>query len=243
MTVAETDPWLDVAAARLPLAHLDALAGVRDRADVRILVEDDRVWVKWAASRGDVLRGLVAVPGVQFLTTRDGEWFPFNRRIPVAEGPPLGEWDAVSRHLHPQSLAWKRPDDDPLPGVALRIVRGEGPRPTTALACDLTTLAGWADAATTLELSRVSASRSGGRVLLRGERLPAIASAVRYWGDNVLIPLGFVAEPDLPASVIREAVGAAEIEIVVIDESGIEIVPADAFAPLTRAAVRAGATS
>jgi hypothetical protein len=63
-------------------------------------------------------------------------------------------------------------------------------------------------------------------------------SAVRLWGDDLLVPVGFRPDPDLPPATLREAVGAEADELVVLDEAGAEVVPRAAFAPLTRAGVR-----
>lgn len=232
------DPWLSVAAARLPFMDLNALSPLRDRPDVRLHLDADWVWVRWGGSREAVVRCLLPVPGIEFFTRNGGEWYPFARRIPLQAGPPKGEGDSLPRHLSPEPIRPTWPTNEPLLPISPQLVRGGEVRPTTALSCDLEMLHGWARRATTAELAHVGAARSGKRVLLRGDQLPAIATAVRYWGTTLFVPLGFHIAPDLPSALIRDAVGATNTEIVVFDESGIEIIPNNAFAPLTRAAVR-----
>ena len=68
--------------------------------------------------------------------------------------------------------------------------------------------------------------------------LPALEEGVRFWGTELLLPLGFRAEPDLPHSAIRRAAGATSDELAVLDDEGIEIIPRAIFKPLSRAAVR-----
>jgi hypothetical protein len=102
-------------------------------------------------------------------------------------------------------------------------------------------LAAWADVVTTLELAAVRAARCGNRVLLLGSKLPSLSESTRFWGTDFLLPVGFGTEPDLPASLVRTAIGASAHELAVFDETGIDLVPRSAFEPLTRAGVRLAA--
>jgi hypothetical protein len=78
-------------------------------------------------------------------------------------------------------------------------------------------------------------------VLLLGSRLPPISDAVRYWGEAVLVPLGYRPEPEVPPAALRAAAGAADEELLLLGEAGAELIPRGAFSPLTRAGVRLGA--
>ena len=68
--------------------------------------------------------------------------------------------------------------------------------------------------------------------------LPFMPDGLRFWGTELFVPLGFRAEPDLPASAIRSAAGARPDELAVLDEDGIELIPRAIFKPLSRAAIR-----
>ena len=57
----------------------------------------------------------------------------------------------------------------------------------------------------------------------------------------MLVPVGFRPEPDLPFAAVRAAVGAADGELVLLDPDAADLIPAAAFAPLTRAGVRLAA--
>jgi hypothetical protein len=74
-----------------------------------------------------------------------------------------------------------------------------------------------------------------------GSRLPSIPGSVRYWGEDVLVPLGYRPDPDLASKTLRAAAGAADDELLLLDEAGAELVPREAFLALTRASVRLGA--
>ncbi len=71
-----------------------------------------------------------------------------------------------------------------------------------------------------------------------GDRLPAIAGAVRFWGRTVFLPLGFRCEPSLPESALRDALDLSSDEMVLLREDGVEIVNRGVFRPASRAALR-----
>jgi hypothetical protein len=71
-----------------------------------------------------------------------------------------------------------------------------------------------------------------------GIRLPALADGLRFWGSDVLIPLGYRAEPPLAERALRAAVGAGPDDVVVMDGDGPELIPRRAFRPLRRAGIR-----
>jgi hypothetical protein len=81
-------------------------------------------------------------------------------------------------------------------------------------------------------LARTGA-RPPGRV-----RLPALGEGLRFRGCDVMIPLGYRAEPDLADRALRQAVGAEPDDLVVLDDEGAELVPRQAFRPLSRAGIR-----
>jgi hypothetical protein len=233
-----TDPWAAVAAARLPAGRLDALAPVRDRGDVVVFPAGDVVWVRWAASHAEVIRCLLPVAGVELFTTRAGEWYRFGRRVPVADRPPDGDGRPLAGVIVPGPIVSIAPGDEPVEPVALTLVRSTEPKPVTALMCELADLRGWAETATTAELQAVRGAVCGSRVILRGSALPSIPGATRYWGESVLVPIGFRPDPDLPPGMIRAAVRAADDEIVLLTETGADLVSVAVFEPLTRAGLR-----
>jgi hypothetical protein len=232
------DPWSEVSAARLPAAALEFLAPLRRHDDLLVFRVSDAIWVRWSPPRPEVVRCLLPAPGMTLFVQSRGEWRRFQRRLRSSVQPPDGEGEKIASLLGPAPFEPISPAIAAAPPIALRLVPGGQPSPASALACRIADLAPWADSATTLEIQSVRAARCGGRTLLLGARLPSIPSATRYWGEALLVPLGRRPEPDLPIAILREAVGAAEDELVLLDESGAERILRSAFQRLTRATIR-----
>ena len=137
----------------------------------------------------------------------------------------------------------------------------ENVRPASALRCRLGPLADWAEHAPSACIESLSGAWCAEAevdpddaevlVLLKADtrpqteshpvgwgRLPALEGALRYCGDEVLIPLGYRPEPGLVERALREAVGAGPDQLVVLDETGPELIPQEAFRPLSRASIR-----
>jgi hypothetical protein len=235
------DDWAGVTEARVPLAALPRLARLRDRPDIRVVTADGVAWVRWTSSRADAVRALRPAPGVTFFRVENSVRFPFGSRLPTSEAPPTDD-RPLSSILLPAATEPTPPDEFLPPRVSLQLVRGGGPQPATALVCPLESLRQWADTATTAELAAFTGLMSGGRAVLFGAKLPAIPDATRFHGAGVLIPLGFRLDPDLPPSLIREAVGAAGDEVVLLTADGCDRIPRDRAEPLTRAGLRLALT-
>ncbi|MEO2088427.1 MAG: hypothetical protein ABGY75_02885 [Gemmataceae bacterium] len=235
------DDWEGVTEARVPFAALPRLARLRDRADIRVAEAEGVAWVRWTTSRTDVVRALLPEPGVMFFRVVNGVRFPFGSRLPTSDAPPADDRPLASVLL-PAAAEPTPPDEVPPPRVPLRLVRGGGPQPATALLCPLESLRHWADSATTAELAAVSGVVSGERAVLFGAKLPAIPDATRFYGTGVLLPLGFRLDPDLPPAVVREAVGATTGEVVLLTADGHDRIPRDRAEPLTRAGLRLALT-
>jgi hypothetical protein len=230
--------WQAVCAARLPAPFLHVLAPVRDRHDARVRMDGDTAWVHWPAGKLEFVRRLLPVAGVEFYSHREGRWFRFGSRLPTAERPPTDDGLPLTRVLTPARFAPTPPSVHTSAPVVLRIARGGEPQPTTALVCQITDLLKWGEAATTAELSAVRAARCGSQAILIGAKLPAIRTAARYWGDDLLIPVGFRAEPDLPRAALRAACAATDDELILLHENGADVIPSAVFEPLTRAGLR-----
>ena len=235
------DPWAAVTAARLPVAGLGSLAAVRNRAGVRVHTDEGTAWVVWQGGSAEVVRCLRPALGVEFFTERGGEWFRFGSRVPTADRPPGGPGRSPDAALVPARVEPAPVRPGSLEPVRIGVVRGGTVQPATALRCRASDLLPWADTATTAELRAVRAARRNQDAILRGDRLPSIRGATRYWGTTLLVPLGSRPDPDLPPSVIRAACGVGSDALLVLDESGAVVVPEAAFTPLTRAGIRLAA--
>ncbi len=239
----DRDLWAAITLARVPAAGLAALASVRHRPGVGVRADGAFAWVHWPAGRVEVAYALWPVPGVLFFRPDGEQWIPFGKRLPTSLRPPTAESQPVAGVIVPDRVTAVPPPTASPSWLRLGIVRGGPPRPATALACIVADLAAWADAATTRELGRVRAAVCRGRALLLGDALPTVPRSTRYWGSDVLTPVGFRPHPDLPPAVIREAVGATADEWVLLGEGEAELLPRSEFTPLSRPRVRLAVAS
>jgi hypothetical protein len=222
----------------MPRTFLHVLAPIRNQSEIRVVVDNETAWVRWPAGRSEIVHSLLPVPGVVFYAQRDARWYRFGCRLPAAERPPRSDGEQLPALLTPGHFEPISPPQTIDLKLLLRVIHGGEPQPATALVCGVSALSSWGDSATTAELAAVRAVRCGERAVLLGAHLPAIPAAVRYWGTDLLVPIGFRAEPDLPPGALRMALGAADDELALLDESGAELIPRSAFAPLTRPGIR-----
>jgi hypothetical protein len=193
------------------------------------------------------------LPGVELYTRRGGSWYRLGAslpapRLPVADG---SQGVPLERILLPRPMtpAWPSAGSSPEPAW-LRLVRDQRGRnrPATALLCPIEPLADWAEGATSARLAALRAAwtagagrgTSSGRVLVLGASgsLPELADGLRFWGLELLVPLGFRPEPDLPEPALRQAIGAGSSELILLDGEGVERIRRDAIQPLSRAGIR-----
>ncbi len=128
------------------------------------------------------------------------------------------------------------------------VTGGSQPQVAAAVSCRLAGLAEWAERETTARIAALTAvwiSHSDGdpevaEVLVLGPsgRLPTTRGDSRFWGVDLLIPIGFRVDPELSESAIRRVVGARPDDLVLLDNQGPELIPREAFQPLSRAAIR-----
>jgi hypothetical protein len=232
------NPWREVSAARIPAVHLDALAAIRDKSDIHVHLQKEVAWVRWSDDRGDPVRYLLPVPGVEFFTIQSGVWFRFNSLLPASETPPVDGSLPLATVLLPRAFVPLQPEAIDWERAPLSIVRCSEPKPTSALVCTIHDLQRWADTATTAEISKVKGARSNGNAILLGMQLPSIHTACRYWGEDVFVPIGFRPEPNLPPAALRIAVEAETDEFLFLNDEGATVVPRKIFEPLSRAGIR-----
>jgi hypothetical protein len=226
-------------AAVFPAGQLVALADLRGATGIQVILAGDRAWVRWEPEDERVLRRVLAVPGVELYDRRDGAWYPHGRSLPEF-GVPLDSTEMLTldRAITPLPIQPTMPSHAGLEPLSLRLVRDPQARPASALRCRLVDLVDWVDTATTAQLLALLAARDGERMMLLGQGLASIGVGEKFWGDRVLTPLGFRPEPALPESALLGALGVIEGELLVIEADGCEVVPRDAFRPLSRAGFR-----
>ncbi len=165
--------------------------------------------------------------------------------MPSFEVPPDEEAISIDRVLFPSTFEAIAPlEASPRPSK-LRLVRDTRQRPSTAALCSLADLGRWAHSAPSHEIESVRGAIQGDRALVLGRSLPPWPDSTRYWGDRVLIPIGFEIRPTLPEETILEALGGSGREVFRFltndegnDSAVANAIPFDAFRPLTRAGIR-----
>jgi hypothetical protein len=253
-----TPRWQDVRCASVPVDDLAVLADLRREAGIRVTIAHGRAWICWddgpgsEAARRILVPRLLPLQGVEIFASCEGRWHRPGHCLPSFDVP-IGDGSGgvpLDRVILPTPLTVSRPGcDAPVP-VPLRLVRdGNGRhRPAAALRCRLGRLAEWAERAPSSWIESLSGAWSmppgdgpgEAEVLLLGPaaRLPAPEDGLRYWGGDVLIPIGYRTEPELAGRALRAAVGARTDDLVVLDADGPELVSREAFRKLSRAGIR-----
>jgi hypothetical protein len=248
--------WQDIQGASLRLEDLASLADLRGRAQMWVTVVGDRAWVWWQTDSDEmpelVARRIMPLAGAELFTRTGGLWYRLGERLP-AFGVPFAAPAAglsLDRIVIPARISAERPERGLPERLAARVVRDNSGqiRPATAMRSSIDELAAWADRATSSRLSRL---RGAWRALAPGAEglaealvvgdpgaLPHLPRSTRFWGADLLVPLGFRTDPELPASAIRQIVGACQDELVLMDEIGHELIARAAFLPLTRTGIR-----
>jgi hypothetical protein len=240
----------EVCRASLPREALPVLAGLRARSGVEVTLDGERAWVSWPAGDEEVLRRVLPVSGAELYVLRAGHWHRFGRHLPTFGAGPENEPQALDRVLFPAPVQPVPPPGLELHPVALGLAPDSRPRRSAAALCGLEELVAWADTVPSARLTKLRAAHRDGRVLLLGERLPPLAAAERFWGEQVLVPLGCRPDPDLPESAIRAALGAEAEELLLLraaasdrasalpQAASVEVIVRAALTPLTRAGLR-----
>jgi hypothetical protein len=233
-----TAPLHDVCCASLPPESLPALAEVRDLAGIEVALANGRAWVRWEPGDERVLRRVLPVAGVELYARRSDRWYRHGRQLPAFDFPEQADYRPLYLALTPAPVRPVPPRPPAFAPAALTLAADPRPRPASALLCGPAELARWSDDVPARRLAELRAATCAGRVLLLGDRLPPLALGERFWGRDVLVPLGRRPEPNLPPAALRAALGISADELLLLDAAGAEAVPAAAFRPLTRAQLR-----
>ena len=222
------------------------------------------------ATRRILLERLLPLAGAEIFARLEGRWRRPGHRLPAFDVP-IGDGPhgmPLARAILPEPLEIVPPPaDDPRP-VRLRLVRDDRGiiRPATAVRCRLADLLVWADRAPSGWIESLSGAWSapqGGNpaeaeviVLAGGDArarsasqpagsglLPPFDCGLRFWGNEVLIPLGYRADPELIDRALREALSAGPDDLVLLDHGGPERIPRQAFRPLCRSSIRLAAAA
>jgi hypothetical protein len=241
--------WKDVRRASIPVRDLPVLAELRGRSEIRVLIAGEVAWISWKPGSElmeALVRRILPLGEAVLYTERDGRWYRLGEHLPAFDVPGRAEseWPLLERAIFPEPVRAVQSREKLQAPIPIRVVRdaGAAPRPASGLRCSASSLAAWAEHATLAQLAALKGAwvEREALVLVTGsaESLPLMTDGLRFWGTELFVPLGFRAEPNLPACAIRRAAGARPDELAVLDEDGIELIPHAIFKPLSRAAIR-----
>lgn len=224
--------------ARIGTGDLARLGVLRGSPGIAVRLDADAAWVRWQGADSTIVSALLPAPGAAFFERRDGYWLPCGRLIPV--DVPQDGFAPLESALLPQATPALAAGQASLAAVRFSIARSDRVQPCSAVVCSPAAVAAWAAMAPDAEIARLEGCRSGNIAIVFGAPPPLIAGGERLWGQRVLLPLGWCAQPDLPESTLCEAAGCGPDEIL-LWRGGAVLVPRKAIVKLTRAAARLGA--
>lgn len=230
-------PLDDVCRAALPRASLPLLAPLRCEPGLRFALHEDDLWLSWDAANERILAALLPLSGVRLFAFRAGRWFPPGKHLPALDLPSGLDEQPLDRVLFPTPVNPIAAGQAPVQRVRLTLTPEGRPRPTTALLCLQKDLARWADSAPAPRLAALLGICRDQEVLVLGKNLPPIAGQ-RFWGQDVLMPLGYRPEPELPESAVRQALQVADEELALLTSDRVDVVPRAHLTPLSRAALK-----
>jgi hypothetical protein len=246
----------DACAACIRVEDLPVLAELRDRSEIRVSIVGDRAWLRWnpetPVMREILIKWILPFPGVELFTTRGGRWYRCGESLPAfgVQVPDDSRAIPLERILLPRPVSAERPESLRLERMRVGIVRDDQcrSRAATALNCPLQELHTWAEQATSAQFAGVQAAWTEGGggdpaevevlILAPQQMLPTSRTGVRFWGVDVLVPLGFRTDPNLAESALKNVVGAGPNDLVVFRPDGFEVIARAIFKPLCRAGVR-----
>ncbi len=163
---------------------------------------------------------------------------PLHGSLPVARAPAV-PWLPLAETLTVQPVMPVMPGRTrERPGISL--VRTGNEAPAQALLLPLPVLAAWVENAPRLRLERLQfAAAADGRTFVRGVPLPPVPGAPYYFCGTLALPCGWDFAPHVWAGWVEKSLAVpAEALALVHEDSRIEMIGAEGFAPLTLAAVR-----
>lgn len=230
--------WRQSTLGLIPRTSLAKLSVLRRHSNVLILLEADRVWVRWQAGDDEVRDTIYAIETATLYLSRNHEWYLPDGFLPHVVPPLSDQWVSLDRVIFPDRLSIEsatitRPDRQ-----LLTLQRDLQVRPTTAIRCHLDDLTHWVDSAPSARIESLEAAYQGETVLLIGQSLPSFTNTERFWGGTVKQPLGHALSSVLSEATIHSLCTSLDASIVWVDHSGVEVIPRKAFARLSRASVR-----
>ena len=179
-----------------------------------VAVAEGRAWVWWQADSDVtpevVARRIMPLEGAELFTRTDGQWYRLGERLP-AFGVPMGALAAglsLDRIVVPAKITAQRPAGNLPERLTLRVVPCDSPRNHPASATQFRLMSS-PPGRTGRPLSQLSSLRGawrggvfrsgrhgGGSRVGRTGNFAALPGSTRFWGADLLVPLGFRVIPN-----------------------------------------------
>lgn len=231
----------DACRARLPREALPLLARLRTEVGVRAALTERHVWLRWEPGNERVLAVVMPIEGAILYQRIEGDWHRLGRLLADLDVPRDLEEKPLAHVLFPAPLASVPPPTLTAQPMSLTLAPDDAPRLATAMLAPTSTMLAWSDSVPTARLAKLTAACLGESLLILGERLPLLERSERFWGSQVLVPLGLAPVPALPESALREAAQVEEDALLLLRPSRAEAIERELFSPLTRAGLRLAA--
>lgn len=196
-----------------------------------------QIWVRGPESSEWALMPALA----RYSADDTGRLTPVGKRLPVAKLPEAS-WQPLSDFLRVRPPASALPALHVAP-IAWAPVPSSEVREPSLLLVPLANFARWALEAVSARLSGLHfAADETGRVCVRGPLLPPLPGELWWLEGSVAVPAGWALPAGITAALVARSLRLAEGEIALLHPDGTsERLPAEAFLPVTRSAVRATA--
>jgi hypothetical protein len=228
-------PWV----VRLPRGAASAVAAtLRLRASITGCFIDNELWLRGDALDESLERALQRLaPLARYEVSGDGDLVLIGNLLP--ERPmPDARWVSLPSLLHADRPTAALPAGPPS-RVAVTIVRSGEQRHAAMLRMALSSWAKYAETAPAARLARLRFAAASDQVLIAGDPLPPLAGTRLWENGGIVVPCGFALWPAIDAATLRRALALGDGDLALFNEDGTwELVPAGAFVPARRSAVR-----
>lgn len=223
--------------------HLAAAAALRTYRGVEACQIADALWLRGPRDAGPLERAMWLLPGERFHLTEKSQLIPWNHLLPVTPAP-AGPWLPLSTETLPTLAPAALPASN-TGQVPLRLVRVAQEQPASLLLLALPTWSNYVDTAPTIRLSRLRFAQSNqAQILVAGAPLPALPGTPCTLSSGIALPCGWAFSPAVRAETLAELLALAKDDIALFSpDAAYDLIPATAWQPVSRSAVRISADS
>lgn len=223
---------------RIDRCRADALLELRGIEDLRVFPDADVIWIHTRSTEQGLPGYLAALPGNAFQLGQDNTLTPPGNHLATSRlsNP---QWLSLQEWLKVRLTATNWPGR-PENRIRLELVDSASITPSSAVLTSIEFLAAWIDESAAFRFQNLTfAMNTESRVLVVGSPLPSLRGIRFQLHDRIAIPAGRHWSPAIDTASVRRIFGDPDGTILWSETDTWEIIPATAFAAVTRAAVRA----